>query len=546
MNRKIVKIISAFTSSLIILTVTQSGAFAIERASTVRNESDGTILFEDNFSSYSSIGDLNSNWTLEGDTSACSIVNGALNVVYNNGSGNEDSNTPKIATNIQDPVTAGDVRISFDLIIPSSSSNYDTGLRLSGTGGDPLYVFRIVHNAQGVPYVQMYDDNAPSANSSMNINEPSNWHNLSVDTPYQFVIDMNIRGNDQTFYMAIYNKTTNALVAEFYKKTYFSAWTFQNICFFSWKTGSTPIDNVKIQKINLGLPISDNFDSYSTVHSASAVRDWNVAASNAGFTTIDSAHGLTAYTSSNAAPIFGPHRMENVITTGVVDISFDTFIANDTRALRNRLCIVPSVVVDGSNWGSHQIVQIWKDENEETAELTNSGDRGSGIALTLGKWYTVKTKLNFSERIYTIKVYDDGMDLIGTINDVLSESNGAYSSINFTTWKAGTFYFDNVKVSIGSATSADIISTTAVTAKSMAPVHPTDVATGFFTTVKNVGETSGSFSRLTYDITSGGEKHTFTGQAGAAITLAPGAKAYMGLIIKYLYDSDAWCSVVIE
>lgn len=391
-----------------------------------------TEIFSEDFESYTSMDEMQPKWFVDGNCSGCGLeeVAGkkAMYFSYSNGA------SPVLAmakNTLPIDISTGTVRISFDVYLENTDNE--------------IWSF--------VDYIQSVNQADYGAYQFITIHKPVGGNayieGIEVETGkwYNVVMDLNLgEGNKWSYGVGVYNgdgsqvgstgKSNNELMG-----------TFNNINFTAWKSGKVYIDDLNIQTIDRSLQFYDNMNSYSG-NSQSSMVNWTCEgydAGTTGFETIDAAHGMTAYVKSSSAPRFAPYRITSPITEGKVKLEFDTYITND-KEIWNRVTIVPSTVND---FGMNGILNISCQPGQKANISTSSLTEVAGN-LDVNSWYTVKIIFDFDNKIYTVSVYDEDGNKVG---DTITEYNSAdalsdFSTVNFTTWRDGKFYFDNVGIKI--------------------------------------------------------------------------------------------------
>lgn len=502
--------VATSTEPVYVLSVSAVDMAVSERGETV------TTIFSDDFS-YSGTDAMKNGakWDISDEANTIAVENGVFSI---KASADTSKASPSITSKLTENIEKGHVRISFDMNIPSGDLSYKTLFALYDQNNVQQNVFVAERGGDGNPVINMNG-----------ISEPVTWAGLQYDTNYRFVIDLNVGENEQNFYMTVYDKCDNSIAARFYKKGYANAWIFKNIRFMSWGTGRVLIDNVTIETISPKLAMSDNFNGYNSLYSASAAKIWNVSSSGTGFEQIDSAHGLTAYSSGYST--FAPHRLDRERTSGTLSIEFDTYL----KDVPSWMTVAMGSYTD-NDFGANQILYIQKDNNSSDILLYAAGTEGQFVTLSTGRWYTVKMTVDFDNDTVKASVYDGGV-LIGTSEGI---TGGNYSALNFMADNSSKFYFDNVKISDGS----DLrVESTTVTVKKN---NDTDKATGLLTKIINVGTTAGIIGSVRYNITSDGVTKSFTKTGNKTVTIEPNGYAYVALVIDGLYDKNAEVDVEIN
>lgn len=394
---------------------------------------DNEVVFSDDFESYNDFGELSPKWYIDGNCDGCGIetVGGKKGIYFTYSSGA----SPTIAMakdTFADDISDGTVRISFDLYLENTN--------------DEIWSF--------LDYVQSSSQEDYGAYQFITIHKPAGGsayvEGIEVDTAkwYNVVMDLNLGENNKWSYgIGIYDTDGN-LVGSTGKSKSELMGTFRNINFTAWKSGKVYIDDVSVKKINRGLPFFDDMNSYCAGDSKPALIDWTTEGyddGTTGFEAIDSEHGMTAYVSTAAAPVFAPYRLSDPVSEGKLKLEFDTYITNEAE-LWNRVTVVPS---DSSDFGANGVLNI-DCQPGGTANVTTSSITPVANNVPVNAWYKVKMVFDLDTKTYTTTLYNAAGEVVGA---PVTEANAAsmlnnISTVNFTTWKDGKFYFDNVNLSI--------------------------------------------------------------------------------------------------
>lgn len=388
------------------------------------------MIFIEDFQRAASLSDLSGKWYIDGNTESCAIETKnqtrALSLAYASGA------APVLAmakNTFSQSISAGTVRVSFDVC-------------LENTQNEILSFLDYIHSGDQTDYGQYH---------VLTIHKPEGGsayiEGIEVQTAewYNVIIDFNLgSANTWSYGIGIYD-SNGLLVGSTGESGSVLMGDLNNINFTAWRSGKIYVDNVEVKTINRMLPFYDDMDSYSS-NGKSALINWNCegyAAGTSGFEEIDAAHGMTAYVQSETAPRFAPYRVTSPLTEGKVELEFDTYITNE-QELWNRVTVVPSSTTD---FGARGILNISCNPGEKANISTASITEVAGN-LDANSWYTVKITFDLDKKIYTVSVYDEDKNKIG---NTITEYNSAdalsdFSTVNFTTWREGKFYFDNVNI----------------------------------------------------------------------------------------------------
>lgn len=390
------------------------------------------VIFTDDFESYSSFEELSPKWFIDGNCDGCGFdtIDGKKSMYFTYSSGA----SPTIAMakdTLQSDISEGTIKISFDTYLENTN--------------DEIWSF--------LDYIQSDTQEDYGAHQFITIHKPVGGEafieGIKVDTGKWYKVEMTLNlgeGNKWTYGIGVYNQD-GTLVGSTGKSNSDIMGTFRNINFTAWRSGKVYIDNFEVTNIERSLPFFDDFDSYPEGSAAPGMLNWTIEGYDSGqtsFTKIDESHGTTACVNSGT-PRFGAYRLSNPLTSGKINLEFDTYITND-KELWNRVVLVPS---NQNDWGANGIINIDCQPNG-MANITTSGVTPVATNVAVNLWYTIKTTIDLDQKIYTVSVYNAVGERIG---ETVTELNAAdmlsdFSTVSFTKWKDGVFYFDNVKMEI--------------------------------------------------------------------------------------------------
>lgn len=424
MNKKLLKDICALTAAVSLLVPSVP---ALADAGTVEAE---PTVFTENFGSVSSINDLSPKWFIGGDCSGCGIETVSGNkCMYVASAGAASPVIAMAKDTLSEDFADGTVRVSFDVYLENTSSEIKSFVDYIGTASQSDY----------------------GANRLISIHKPENGpayiEGIEVETAkwYSVVTDFNLGAANKWSYGITVYDALGSLVGSTGQSGSAIMGTFSNINFTSWSTAKTYIDNVSVKKIKRSLPFFDDMNSYKEGSSQTSLPNWTPEGyeyGTTGFKTIDTAHGLTAYVTSDGAPRFAPYRITEPLTTGTAMLSFDTYITNNEK-LWSRVTLVPSSTDD---FGAYGVLNI-DCAAGGTANVTTSSITPLANNIPVDAWYNVQLIFDLDAKTYTASLYDaNGVQVGQTVTEAGSaEALSDFSTVSFTSW-GGKFYFDNVKI----------------------------------------------------------------------------------------------------
>ncbi|MDD6762752.1 MAG: hypothetical protein PUD92_03810, partial [Clostridiales bacterium] len=438
----------------------------------------------------------------------------------------------------QTPVT-----ISFDIKVPSGSDE---------VWGLVCPVMEETENIADTDFGQNHMINITKAADTENVSiavkdgtdEVIKSINIATDAWYSIVIDENLGGSGNWSYIvAVYDASGNLIDTCSKLGSQFMG-TFQNINFTAWRTGAYYVDNIKIDKISRGFLVSDDME-YNSREEAS--KYWRTGNNAASFEKIDNEHGMTAKVGNTE---FYPCIAAEPVESGIVTIDFDTYILGNTNGNQNNCGRFNVINKDGtSDPGGNCILRFDQRSGDSNVDLY-VGD--NWINQLPSGWYHVSIEMNLDAGSYSVSVKNtNGNDYCSTNSNSQNNTTRAvtnFAMINFTSW-ADPFYFDNVSITTGDKPAAEFRCENTVTAKY---ISDDNKATGIKTVISNVGEASGSFVTVIWDITSNNENGRITtikeggAKTGNVFSLDAGASIEFGIIIDGLYDENPVVDVILD
>ena len=129
-----------------------------------------------------------------------------------------------------------------------------------------------------------------------------------------------------------------------------------------------------------------------------------------------------------------------------VTISFDIKVPSGSDEVWGLVCPVMEETenIADTNFGQNQMVQIKGTGDSASIEVGESA-----IPILRDVWYKVVIDENLGSSgnwSYVVSVYDASDMLVGSDSKTNSEYMGSFQNINFTAWRTGAYYVDNLKI----------------------------------------------------------------------------------------------------
>ncbi len=536
MKNKVLKRTLATALSISVLAVSQSVSFA----EAVREDT-LTELFSDDFESYTAAAvsqETMTKWYMKDDLSECAIaeIGGtkALKVRNTNGApvlALKQGTIPSKLENIP-------VKISFDIQVPSGADEvWGLVCPVMEEAGD--------NTNYGQNQMIQIKRAANETDAKIQIHHADNTDkeiNISNDTWYSVTIEENLGSAGQWSYVVTVYDAAGTIIDKDYETNSQYMGSFQSINFTSWRNGAYYVDNVSVCRISRGLEIVDDME-YSS--KAEASKYWRINGDNYGFKQIDEAHGQTAYsggaefhTCVAAEPAEGKYAL----------VEFDTYLEGNSNGNSNNCGRFNAIDKNGTgNPGGNTIIKFDQRANDSNVDLY-VGDNWINQCPT--GWYHITVLLNLKDKNYTVSVVNNnGNDYCSGNQNAVENTTRAIDSlamINFTSW-ADNFYFDNVKLELLNELptppgKAEFTAQSRVITKRISDKNK---AMGIITTINNVGNSDGTFTKIKWTITTGGETRTVRAtQYKDSISISQGGSVKIGCVIDGVCDENA--DVVVE
>ena len=538
MKKKVLKRMLAAALSISVLAVVQSISFAAAE----RNDQ-STSLFADDFENYTAeavSSDLMTKWYMNDDLSECAIIEEGDNKVLKI---RNTSGAPVLALKqgtISPKIENTPVKISFDIQVPSGTDEvWGLVCPVMEEDGDNTNYGQNqmiqIRRAQGAADTTIQIKHSDDSFKTINISNDA-WYNVTIEE--------NLGNAGHWSYIVTVCDESGAVIGKDYEANSPYMGSFQNINFTNWKNGAYHIDNVSIEKISRGLEISDDMEYDSK---AEASKYWRINGDNYGFKQIDEAHGQTAY---SGGAEFHTCVASEPIENNYALIEFDTYIAGNNNGNSNNCGRFNVIDKNGTgNPGGNTIVRFDQRANDENVDLY-VGD--NWINQLQKDWYHVTILLNLNDKNYTVSVVSStGNNYCSGNQNAVENTTRAIDSlalINFNSW-ADNFYFDNVKLEVlneppSPPEKAELTTQSSIITKKISDKNK---AMGIITTITNEGSADGTFNKIKWTITSGGETRTvIETQNKDAILIPQGSSVRVGCIINGLCDENAEIIAEIE
>ena len=161
----------------------------------------------------------------------------------------------------------------------------------------------------------------------------------------------------------------------------------------------------------------------------------------------DGANQVLKIANTTGAPVIAMAQgtTEKVQQTPVT-ISFDIKVPSGSDEVWGLVCPVMEETnnIDETNFGQNQMVQI-----KGTGDSASIVVGESTISISRDVWYKVVIDENLGSSgnwSYVVSVYDASDTLVGSDSKTNSEYMGSFQNINFTAWRTGAYYVDNLKI----------------------------------------------------------------------------------------------------
>ena len=137
-----------------------------------------------------------------------------------------------------------------------------------------------------------------------------------------------------------------------------------------------------------------------------------------------------------------------------VTINFDIKVPSGSDEVWGLVCPVMEETenIADTNFGQNQMINITKaadTENVSIAVKDGTDEVIKSINIATDAWYSIVIDENLGGSgnwSYIVAVYDASGNLIDTCSKLGSQFMGTFQNINFTAWRTGAYYVDNIKI----------------------------------------------------------------------------------------------------
>lgn len=196
--------------------------------------SEDSVLFSDDFNSYSNMKEMTGMWNLKECYSYCTVRGGALHVK------NQDGGAPVIRmpdTVIPETITSGHIRVTLDALIENLGGKTQGFMTLVPEGEHDNGRFRVIEFYREKNVTAICD---PYAEENKIDIKPSVW--------YKIVADFNI-GEKGKISVSVYDDSDKCIGSYSRDDCDEFVANFKNINFTSWSDRDFAIDNFKVIKV---------------------------------------------------------------------------------------------------------------------------------------------------------------------------------------------------------------------------------------------------------------------------------------------------------
>lgn len=107
--------------------------------------------------------------------------------------------------------------------------------------------------------------------------------------------------------------------------------------------------------------------------------------------------------------------------------------------------------IDDTDFGQNRLVSIVKSENTDDTriEIKYNDDTITPVSISTDTWYKVVIEENLGSSgywSYRVSIYDEAGNTVGSDSRTGSPYMGSFQNINFTAWRTGAYYVDNVRI----------------------------------------------------------------------------------------------------
>lgn len=202
---------------------------------------------------------------------------------------------------------------------------------------------------------------------------------------------------------------------------------------------------------------ADDFESYATgAVSSELMPNWYIKDDIANCKIEEEAgNKLLQICNTTGAPVFAmKQNTTEKIQRTPVQIKFDVKIPATDDEVWGLVCPVmeESSNIADTNFGQNQMLHIRKSAGADDTriEFKDGADVVKTISISTEKWYTVQIEENLGgvgNWSFVASVYDKSTgNLVGNAYKLSSIYMGTFQNINFTAWRTGAYYVDNIDI----------------------------------------------------------------------------------------------------